>query len=164
MLWTYAVFIRVTIATLVRELWKLSLSRVQSSINQRVLEAENFLSGWAFPWCWVRAPYLLTDWINKPLSIIWKKKRKNELLENTKQKLWHGNLQGKVDEDIVKSHPHLFCMNCNLLVQTTGLSEYFERSHPGSVEMNLTSIHEDAGSIPGLTQWVKDLALPWPVF
>ena len=39
--------------------------------------------------------------------------------------------------------------------------EIFQNSHRGSVEMNLTGIHEDSGSIPGLAQQVKDLDLTW---
>ena len=34
-------------------------------------------------------------------------------------------------------------------------------SHRGAAEMNLTRNHEVAYLIPGLTQWVKDLALLW---
>ena len=38
-------------------------------------------------------------------------------------------------------------------------NSYHCSSHCGSVEMNLTSICEDVGLIPGLAQGVKDLAL-----
>ena len=41
-----------------------------------------------------------------------------------------------------------------------GLEKYIKSSCCGSMEMNLTRIHEDTGSIPGLIQWVKDPELP----
>ena len=37
---------------------------------------------------------------------------------------------------------------------------YLGSFHHGTTEMNLTRNHEAAGLNPGLTQWVKDLALP----
>ena len=36
----------------------------------------------------------------------------------------------------------------------------FGSSHHGTLEMNLTGIHEGADSIPGLTQRVEDTVLP----
>ena len=42
----------------------------------------------------------------------------------------------------------------------SGLRIHEGSSHLGAAETNLTGNHEVEGLIPGLAQWVKDLALP----
>ena len=45
-------------------------------------------------------------------------------------------------------------------INTLSYKEHsFGSSHHGSVETNLTSIPEDIGLVPGLTQWAKDPVL-----
>ena len=42
-------------------------------------------------------------------------------------------------------------------LSTLELKDYSWSSHCGSAVVNLSSNHEDAGLVPGLAQWVKDL-------
>ena len=61
----------------------------------------------------------------------------------------------------------LLSRNLSILLILVMIFFFFKRSvqssHCGSAEMNLTSLHKDVGSIPGLAQWIGDLALPWAV-
>ena len=76
------------------------------------------------------------------------------------------NLQGKFRENIEESGLDtlefffFFYFQQCWPVKLSHVKQGFGSSHCGTMEKNLTSIQEDTGLIPILTQWVRDLALP----
>ena len=76
-----------------------------------------------------------------------KKARKEEIKEKRKEKKRKEKKRKKRERERKKERERNVCWT----------------SHCGSVETNLTSIHEDMGSIPDLTQWIRDPLSPWAV-
>ena len=80
---------------------------------------------------------------------------------------WEWGVEGwkqKATEHLFQeAHRHSLSLCYQITWLTLGQKSYQGGSHHGSAVTNLTSIHEDVGLIPGLTQWVKDPVLPWAV-
>ena len=67
-----------------------------------------------------------------------------------------GRIRGKNSKKTNKNHTQR-----TLTVKLKNLKSAHSGSfHRGSVVTSPTSIHKDLGSIPGISQWVKDPALP----
>ena len=71
--------------------------------------------------------------------------------------LWHMDEFRDYQTKKEKDKYHIISLICGIQNMTQGVPFV-----PQWV-MNQNSIHEDTGSIPGLTKWVKDLALSWAV-
>ena len=70
-----------------------------------------------------------------------------------KQRHFHKNNEN--EDEIGNNH-----LSEMLSLMRTSLKTYLGSSHHGTAETNLTSIHEEAGSIPGPALWAKDPTLP----
>ena len=70
---------------------------------------------------------------------------------------WLGNLFSTQQCEAAEKQKGLGLIRTGLKFQLSGVAIVAQQVK------NSSSIHEDVGSIPGLTQWVKDLALPQAV-
>ena len=96
-----------------------------------------------------------------PLRLGWSGKiKKKKVIGDEKVKelksqriRWRFQVNVEVTKNVISSKEGEEGISC---------SSSHSSSHTTSIVVkNFTSIHEDAGLIPGLTQCVKDMVLPW---
>ena len=107
--------------------------------------------------CWLRKirpfPLLISFWSLKNFKIF-----KNKLVSIFIMKR---NPSLPIFRSITsRSFYYILLARFILILETNHSQVALGSSHCGAAETNPTRIHEDAGSIPGFTQWVKYLVLP----